>query len=103
MWQELRGIRLDEQREQSNSFISAQLLDRRLVLAGTRPHALISGQRKDEATPGGGHAAPRAISAEVAQGAQDEVAPEKTQGIRMWVVMAFLLSHGHHCFIVLSP
>ena len=99
MWQELRGIRLDEQREQSNSFISAQLLDRRLVLAGTRPHALISGQRKDEATPGGGHAAPRAFSAEVAQGAQEEVAPEKTQGKKTEVKTPFVAQILHPGFI----
>lgn len=55
----------------------AQPLDRRLVLSGTRPLALISGQRKDEEAPKGGYAAPRSISAEGVQGAQEEVAPGK--------------------------
>lgn len=43
----------------------AQPLGMRLALAGTRPLALIPGQREDEETSGG-QAAPRAISAEVA-------------------------------------
>lgn len=58
-----------------------QPLDRRLVLSGIKPLALISGQRKDEEAPGGGHDASTAISAE---GAQEEMAPEKSQGRRRW-------------------
>lgn len=61
-----------------------QFLDRKLLLSGTRPLALISGQRKDKEAPGGSHAASRAISAEEAQGAQEERAPEKSQGSRRW-------------------
>lgn len=95
-WQEFRGIRLDNQEEQSNNSILDTALGSRLVLAGTRAFALIAGQRKDEEAPGG-QAAPRAFSAEVAQGAQEEMAPEKSQGGRTGRgCLEAHLSRGHH-------